>query len=701
MLPQGWVGAGMGWEQVAYLMKHVPPGALANAVARRAVRGARSRLDRLRSTPTDVQLLAAFGAANPDALAPILAEPRLRAHWSLPSRAMELRGLADRVPGLRERALARAEKILSGRCEVFGREVSLEDPRVWRRDPHTGWLFAGSLQRPGLPAPGSGDPKRVWALARADWAIALAQGAWLCPERASEFGEKFVQLTDSLLVEALAGEGIHSASAMEVSLRAMNLALALAMFRGNPALGGRFLLRTLRALTEHAAFAHAHLEDSGAVPNNHLIAGWVGLLNVAALFPELPGARTWRANAVEGLAREFPKQVLADGMGFEGSTGYHRLLLELGILALLAARAMGDGLAATLSPVLARMGLASRHMLHAGGLAPQVGDHDSGRAFAFTDRRPLELGYLAPLCAALFHDARAKSPTSAFPDEAAWLLGRAGFEAFEVLAPTGGAGSVSLCDFGLAVLRRGQASLSLRAGSTGQRGVGGHGHNDALSIELYLAGKPVIVDCGTWTYLGDPAGRDRFRGTAMHATVQVDGAEQSPIPPGRPFALPDRARAKLCELHRGEDFDRASASHQGYAPVLHRREVLLADGAALIVDDLCGPGLHQLASRFHLPDLHARIRPLGEGEQAELARLPITAAWNLERAVEIGPADSPRAVLAIARGAELALCDGAYSPGYDERVPARSIEITLTAELPVRLATALLFHTGSPPATEG
>ena len=54
---------------------------------------------------------------------------------------------------------------------------------------------------------------------------------------------------------------------------------------------------------------------------------------------------------------------------------------------------------------------------------------------------------------------------------------------------------------------------------------GGHGHADALSIQLMTDGRPVLIDPGTFCYVCPE--RDRFRGTAAHNTLQVDGRDQA------------------------------------------------------------------------------------------------------------------------------------------------------------------------------
>ena len=72
---------------------------------------------------------------------------------------------------------------------------------------------------------------------------------------------------------------------------------------------------------------------------------------------------------------------------------------------------------------------------------------------------------------------------------------------------------------------------------------GGHAHADALSLVLTIGGRPLLIDPGTATYTMNPAARDRFRSTAMHNTVALNGRPQSE--PDGPFHWRSRADARL------------------------------------------------------------------------------------------------------------------------------------------------------------
>ena len=53
------------------------------------------------------------------------------------------------------------------------------------------------------------------------------------------------------------------------------------------------------------------------------------------------------------------------------------------------------------------------------------------------------------------------------------------------------------------------------------RGSGGHSHSDTLSLVLRIGPEELLIDSGTYSYLGDPAARERFRSSAAHNTIRV------------------------------------------------------------------------------------------------------------------------------------------------------------------------------------
>jgi hypothetical protein len=127
---------------------------------------------------------------------------------------------------------------------------------------------------------------------------------------------------------------------------------------------------------------------------------------------------------------------------------------------------------------------------------------------------------------------------------------------------------------------------------------GGHAHADALSMALTLANRPLLVDPGTSTYTVDPTVRDRMRRSMNHNTVTIDGRSQS-MPAG-PFQWQTRADARMHDWRHNAAFDWLEASHDGYAPVRHRRSLLrIGQAGWLVADEILGSGRHAAAAHWH------------------------------------------------------------------------------------------------------
>jgi hypothetical protein len=311
-------------------------------------------------------------------------------------------------------------------------------------------------------------------------------------------------------------------------------------------------------------------------------------------------------------------------------------------------------------------------MLGPSGDMPQIGDLDSCRALPLSPRRALDASFIADVSA----------------PEWAWLPGG---RAFVAGSPKG---NVLLPDAGIAVLRAGDAWLAMSAGPNGQGGTGGHAHNDKNSVELSFGAFPVLVDRGTFVYARVPQERNARRGTAGHSTVQVDGLEQNRIVPGRLFALPDTARARIQRMEQRDGFQIAVGEHRGYerAGVLHRRISALRPDCAAFVDEVRGEGEHVLQARWFVPHEDVVQRPATDEEKARLQELHgagLTFGYDPQRCLVVGG----RALFAFGATLpwKLSITATDVSPGYAEKKAARCIALELAGTVPARLFTAVLF----------
>jgi hypothetical protein len=676
------------------------PAAVARSAVRRVQGAARQALYRRRYPVDELRLLQAYGAASAGELADKFLSTRHTGAWcEHTQRGSVLQALAA-IPGARERALERARAALYQEFNVFGTRVGFGEGRPvdWSLDPLSGYRYPlEPVEQLRLLRPGS-DPKYPWVFGRLDSLVALGQGYWVedRPEARARLARAFVVQTLDFLQANPVGLGVHWACPMEVALRAANLAQALAMFaEAAEVRRPEFLVPVLSALTEHSEWVEARLEDHGAVPNNHLVSNYVGLLVVGLLFPELPGTPRQVALAVKGLRAQMQAQVHPEGTSFEGSTPYHRLAVELFTLAHVVALGSGVALGEDYGDRLLLMFQAARAWCSEQGLAPQIGDNDSGRVFPLRDRADLDHGYLAPLGAALFGEKSLVE--GSLPDEAAWLLGKAGLERFQAQPPAPAPVSVSYPVGGFHVLRGAGAVVTVSAGRQGQCGVGGHSHNDKLSFELHLRGEPLIVDSGTGTYTRNAALRNAFRATAAHNTLELDGAEQVSFEPARLFALPEHARARVEVFQAGAQLDRLTVRHDGYrvlpSPVGIERTFHLdkLQGALGVADRLVGTGVHQAVGRLHLPDTQARLRALELEELARASRVPEAPREFEPLGVELGPEHAVRALVLFASGLAPRLESSWYSPGYGQLKQACAVIYGARSAPPAWLRWVVIF----------
>jgi uncharacterized heparinase superfamily protein len=174
------------------------------------------------------------------------------------------------------------------------------------------------------------------------------------------------------------------------------------------------------------------------------------------------------------------------------------------------------------------------------------------------------------------------------------------------------------------------------------RGIGGHGHNDILSFELFLNGFNVITDCGAYLYTASREWRNRFRSTAFHNTVQVDDEELNRfVSPDALWQLRYDAEPFDASLRRGEAVDVFKGSHRGYArlapPVAHAREFYLDKRTPrlLVRDRLETSARRTFTWRFHLdpavtPSVSAGdVRLTSTGGEVWLLPDAVAAAFTL------------------------------------------------------------------------
>jgi uncharacterized heparinase superfamily protein len=307
------------------------------------------------------------------------------------------------------------------------------------------------------------------------------------------------------------------------------------------------------ALQQHASFLRRHLELD--VGGNHLVKNLKAIVALGVFLgdPELV------ALGRRHLVRQLSVQVLADGGHYERSPTYHCQVLGDLI-------DVENVLAAARQPPIPGLSTAIERMRR--WLGAIVGP--DGEVPLLNDAVAVGTERLASLS----------------PD-------RSAFRRLTVLGPSG---YVVVCPD-----RR--AYLVLDVGDACPDDLPAHAHADCLSFELWVDGRPVIVDTGTSTY--EPGLRRAYeRSTAAHNTVEVDGTNQTEV--WGTFRAGRRARGTLLTAEDDGTVVTVVASHNGYrhlpgSPIHHRRWIARPGG--LQIDDVIeGSGQHCVTSSLYVDD---------------------------------------------------------------------------------------------------
>jgi Heparinase II/III-like protein/Heparinase II/III N-terminus len=591
--------------------------------AREAIRRSRASVESRKERST----LAQTAEAKPRLQQPFsrMSPAKLMSHFQQSREAHFLPGFSqgtignlqqELFPGETVELLASANRIVNDHCwpllgmgdRTFGDEIE------WCRDLLSGYLWPLVYHCDIQLIRGDGSDVRVlWELNRLGHLITLTRAYAVTND--DRFSNECFRQLRSWATQNPYGRGVNWTCAMEVALRSMNLLAVFEVLRHSPVFDSESLWLFLKLFHQHGTFIKNNLEFSYIATSNHYLSDVAGLLWLGLMLPEFCDSENWCDLGVVELLREMDKQVLPDGADFESSTGYHRFVSEVFLYSFVLCRQNDVEIESKYWDKLQAMLHYIRGYLRPDGLAPLIGDSDSGQVLPISRRRADDHAYVLAIGAAIFSDAGLLPSGVDMPQELLWIMGDEGVRAFRSLPATTEPFSSAFPDAGTYVMRKRDLYLCLNASGAGLNGRGSHGHNDALSLEVSARGRPFIVDPGTYVYSADLRQRHLFRSTAYHSTVKIDNEEQNTTLESVPFVIGDEAHPRVLVWETGPEFDRVVAEHSGYtrlaSPVTHRRSVTFdkTEEEWLIEDEFFGDAEHDFEVWFHFaPGLELTLR---------------------------------------------------------------------------------------------
>lgn len=485
-----------------------------------------------------------------------------------------------RLAPWKEEQMARADAVLAGRFDLVGEVHALGRRFSWTANP-------------------SRDIE--WQIAHHKFVFAVDLAQTYRASGRIDYLDRWIDLIESWLDEM--GSGFISASDAQVEAKRIeHWLLSFAALQGTDwhrRVPGRFLRRFLGRVAEETEYVTQNLRPA----RNHRTFQLYAVFLAGVLFPEFARHSRFVELGRDGLTENLLADFAADGVHVELSSHYHQITLETALAFVELARANKVALAPALLARLQRALEFSQWLAWPNGDMPLVNDSDAG------EHRPL-------LCAG-----------AALLEDPGLLW--AGTQGRRGVPPK--ARSRRFADSGYFVFRDGwgedPASYAERQHvfyDCGRLGEGSHSHYDLFNFTYFVAGEPLVVDPGRYTYHAEPDAngvdwRHEFKSTAYHNTVTIDGRNQTRYfskarNPAAGLESYDRRRHPAkhgpaievgtpeCFLGEASDWVYASARSYEYSPVHTRIFAYFRRQYLVIIDEVRAEDgkEHSADLRFHL-----------------------------------------------------------------------------------------------------
>ncbi len=507
--------------------------------------------------------------------------------------------------------LEKAEKIIDGKFDLLGfSDLDFGNLSIdWHFEPVSGKHLPLKhwKQFDELDTAETGDKKIVWELNRHQHFFTLGTAYRLTGEE--RYAATFARHLEGWIEQNPPGLGINWFSSLEVAFRAISWLWAFHFFKGSKSLTPELFQKAVKFLYLHGRHLEKYLSTYYS-PNTHLTGEALGLYYLGSQLGIFERAMRWRKLGEEILFAELDRQVFDDGVYFEQSTWYQRYTADFySHFLILKTFDTDDTDKRSQAKLEEKLRLLHDFLLfitRPDGTTPIIGDDDGGRSLPLGSAPPNDFRGSLSTAAILFGRGDYKFVAGGFSEETLWLLGGEGLKSFESLKSIEPPRTSKIFpDGGYFAMRDGWTKtdnyLLVDGGEIGSLN-GGHGHADALSFELAIGGKTLLVDPGTYTYHESDEARDFFRTSSAHNTLEID--EKSQTAPGGKFSWKTKAKVRIQTQIAEDRFDFFAGSHDGYERLrdaaIHQRSILfLKNDYAVIRDYVETHGPHDYALNFH------------------------------------------------------------------------------------------------------
>lgn len=390
----------------------------------------------------------------------------------------------------------------------------------WHSNPLTGFVYPKYQHWSGVDdfSPKAGDIKYVWEKSRFTFLYDLIRYDYHFGQDQS--GKVFELITDWIDNNPV-NCGPNWKCSQEIALRVLNWTFALHYYRLSSALNQLLLDKILCSIYDQMRHVAANIRFSViVVKNNHVLTEALSLYVAGLMFPYFSESKQWRAKGRALFEKEINRQIASDGTYLQFSMNYHRVVVQLMTWGIQLAELNDEWFSETVyEQADASLRFLRTCMDEVNGRLPHYGHNDGALFFPlsecdFRDFRP----QLVALESVLYSW---KNSDPAVSEEKEWLVSEelSDVESYlEVVED----GAFNFQEDGYFVVRDKGTVTFLRCGNYCSRPFqADHNH-----LDIWVNGRNILRDAGTWLYNTDEESMRYFSGTRSHNTIIIENFDQ-------------------------------------------------------------------------------------------------------------------------------------------------------------------------------
>lgn len=423
-----------------------------------------------------------------------------------------------------------------------------------------------------------GDARSNWELNRHFQFVLLAKAFYATGDRV--YADELEYLFNDWSKNNYFLHGISWTSVMEVAIRCIQWCVTLAFLRESGYTTSSNMLVEIEIGIKNMASYIVQRYSRFSSANNHLLVEATAIAYAGFSF----GYNKWQQLAISILDEELMKQNYPDGVNKEMSLHYQTFGMEAYALVMHLMMRSGLKVSRTWMTMLTKQCEFVVHSMVSDTMACEFGDNDEGKILDLQGGEISHYKYLLQLCS-LVLGKRFESFDNV-SETICWLYDDSEIAYCKDLALYKAAESRTFVEGGYTFLRSidRRIVIGIDHAPLGFGSIAAHGHADALSFQLYVDGKCILGDPGTFIYHCNLGKRNDYRRSLNHNTVWAQNGEQSQMMGA--FLWGKKAETTILDESLSIEEDTLKIQCNWYNGEQHIRCISFDKKQYLVVDDV-------------------------------------------------------------------------------------------------------------------